>query len=408
MQLQPISALPSLSMGSNFATSFQQVHSNFLVVNCVVCGQFCINNLFLGKDQASGKDLFACSPKCVNVWGENLRMTLANLTKAIQISTQSILQAPPVTKPQPPRVSIKSKSNKKRSNEEKVKKNRAIQVSSVRSPPLSPKKEENTEVRVEVSSPEKKKVFMVVDTNCFLVNLGNVFSLENHPGITVIVPQVVVRELDGLKKDEKVGPAARNALNSILDAMKATQDQPIKWIRGQSLWEVSNDYVAHNNDDLIINCVLYFRKAFSDAEVILLTNDHGLNIKALTNGIHSMSMSEMTKKLPPIRKGHNKEWSSTFFPSEVAKKQQSNESTKLPYLPEGLWAKVSTFLPPSSVLALSLSSKEFFRLMNKESNDTIWKESIKRTFNDKNGILYYHSPSARQWYLNWRRNTLSR
>lgn len=65
-------------------------------------------------------------------------------------------------------------------------------------------------------------MFVVADTNCFIKGSATMTKLLNKPGVTLVIPDVVFRELDGLKnsKDNKVGNNARMWIRSLLAQMQ--------------------------------------------------------------------------------------------------------------------------------------------------------------------------------------------
>ncbi|KAG8967618.1 hypothetical protein FRC03_009647 [Tulasnella sp. 419] len=164
----------------------------------------------------------------------------------------------------------------------------------------------------ELYGPESRLV--VVDTNVLISLLPLCKSLvqivNSSPAlnITVIIPGIVIQELDGLKTSRKINIAtradgtqkhvevsklAREANNWLLQKMK----EGCRCIRVQKetdtprrpSWKVNRSGLT--NDDLILECTKFFAAWYdiTSANVMILTNDKNLALKALTEGIRVLS-----------------------------------------------------------------------------------------------------------------------
>ncbi|KAI8137293.1 PIN domain-containing protein [Fennellomyces sp. T-0311] len=139
----------------------------------------------------------------------------------------------------------------------------------------------------------------VLDTNFLISNLGYLKALtaeaELQPGsLLVIVPWIVVQELDGLKMRNKiqggrdgggnVGDLARIAMRFLEDALRKKR----MWLRGQKTDEIfDRNARLTKGDDSILDCCRYFQQIVRP--VTLFTNDRNLAIKAMIHEITSLS-----------------------------------------------------------------------------------------------------------------------
>ncbi|KAK7206912.1 PIN domain-containing protein [Myxozyma melibiosi] len=140
---------------------------------------------------------------------------------------------------------------------------------------------------------EAAPILLVVDTNFAISHLkiiDELVALQGDFGYLIVVPTTVVRELDGLKKDN--GPWSRTQSNKNSDVAVYAR-QAIRWlfralavshpaVRPQRLDERHSDKDMAA-DDSILDCCWYFQKN-RDKPVCLLSGDYNLCIKALANG----------------------------------------------------------------------------------------------------------------------------
>jgi rRNA-processing protein FCF1 len=125
-------------------------------------------------------------------------------------------------------------------------------------------------------------VAVVIDTNCLISHLAMLESfLKIIPSnVTICLPSVVIRELDGLKENENqvTSRAARMASNFLLDAMLSSSK-----IQGQNAQQrASRNYFINNDDEIIEYCVYINRNITPN--VVVLSQDRNLCIKASMNG----------------------------------------------------------------------------------------------------------------------------
>ncbi|KAJ6657286.1 hypothetical protein lerEdw1_002653, partial [Lerista edwardsae] len=163
---------------------------------------------------------------------------------------------------------------------------------------------------------EIRPVFLVPDTNGFIDHLGSLIKLLDCRQFILVVPLIVINELDGLARgpesDHRVGGYARllqeRARKAIefLEARFERRDSYMRALtsRGNELESISfrSEDISRqqgNNDDLILSCCLHYcndkAKDFMPAnkddpirllrEVVLLTDDRNLRVKALTRNV---------------------------------------------------------------------------------------------------------------------------
>ncbi|XP_068600684.1 telomerase-binding protein EST1A [Brachionichthys hirsutus] len=177
---------------------------------------------------------------------------------------------------------------------------------------------------------EVRPLFLVPDTNGFIDHLGGLKKLLQCGTYIVVVPLIVITELDGLAKGQDnfgigMGSAGRSAGNYNVSVARArtVQDQARSAVtflekgfearepclraltsRGNQLESIalrSEDTSGQqgNNDDVILSCCLHYCKDKAkdfmpnqrngtvrlQREVVLLTDDRNLRVKALTRNV---------------------------------------------------------------------------------------------------------------------------
>ncbi|XP_049716608.1 telomerase-binding protein EST1A isoform X1 [Elephas maximus indicus] len=163
---------------------------------------------------------------------------------------------------------------------------------------------------------EIRPLFLVPDTNGFIDHLASLARLLESRKYILVVPLIVINELDGLAKgqetDHRAGGYARvvqeKARKSIefLEQRFESRDSCLRALtsRGNELESIafrSEDITGQlgNNDDLILSCCLHYCKDKAKdfmptnkeepirllREVVLLTDDRNLRVKALTRNV---------------------------------------------------------------------------------------------------------------------------
>ncbi|XP_068563705.1 transcriptional protein SWT1 [Cebidichthys violaceus] len=218
----------------------------------------------------------------------------------------------------------------------------------------------------------QQNLILVLDTNVLLSHLDYVKTIRSHGlgviGVpTVLIPWVVLQELDSLKRGRgmsgSVAHLATPAISYIYNVLKN---------RGHHLWgqsmqqaaEGSNGLNAENNDDRVLQCCLQYRSLYPECALILCTNDKNLCSKALLSGVNALSKNDLEAEIRKHRHG--------FHPLR---------NTKNPMLPP-----VSPHLPSpkqsgscthsQKTTGLSVEERDNKRLSTREGEDkTRWNPS---------------------------------
>ncbi|XP_067348291.1 telomerase-binding protein EST1A isoform X1 [Channa argus] len=175
---------------------------------------------------------------------------------------------------------------------------------------------------------EVRPVFLVPDTNGFIDHLGGLKKLLQCGTYIIVVPLIVITELDGLAKGQDnfgggVGSGVRGNYNVSVAHVRAVQEKARLAVaflekgfearepclraltsRGNQLESIafrSEDTSGQqgNNDDVILSCCLHYCKDKAKdfmadqrngtvrlhREVVLLTDDRNLRVKALTRNV---------------------------------------------------------------------------------------------------------------------------
>lgn len=163
---------------------------------------------------------------------------------------------------------------------------------------------EALDLEIPMMVPTRIKSVFVVDTNFLISHLATLEDLRRlAPSFhhQIIIPNTVIHELDGLKNSsravqlddvtEEIGSLARRA-NDWIYGNLANGDSGVM---GQKLRQMINPNCA--KDDAILDCCLFFKENLS-CFVILLSNDKNLCMKALTEGLPTVSFRKgMTAQL---------------------------------------------------------------------------------------------------------------
>ncbi|XP_072295183.1 uncharacterized protein swt1 [Eucyclogobius newberryi] len=148
---------------------------------------------------------------------------------------------------------------------------------------------------------KQQDLLIMLDTNILLSHLDYVKrivtrGLKAESRSVVVIPWVVLQELDSLKKGRglsgSVAHLAIPAISYIWNSLKGKESQ----LWGQSMQqaaESSNGLNAENNDDRVLQCCLQFQLLYPECAVILCTNDKNLCIKALLSGVKAFSKNDL-------------------------------------------------------------------------------------------------------------------
>ncbi|KAB0796273.1 hypothetical protein PPYR_10334 [Photinus pyralis] len=158
--------------------------------------------------------------------------------------------------------------------------------------------------KMEVNDTMFREIYIVVDTNVFISNLGlieELLSLEINGVVnpSIMIPWTVIQELDYLKDsigENDLGRKAKMAIRFINEKLSA-QDKQVK---GQSVLDAAEqNFASKNADDSILFCCLQIKERKHNA--ILLSNDINLRNKALINGVLAYSHQKIIEGLDPYR-----------------------------------------------------------------------------------------------------------
>jgi len=138
------------------------------------------------------------------------------------------------------------------------------------------------------------KIF-ILDTNVLIHNPRAMFTFEDN---MVVIPIIVIEEIDNLKKG--VDERGRNARQigryldslrekgSLKDGVKTEKGGIIKVVLSRKVSDTTNQIlISDTNDNLIIGTALYLHKKEPNSEVILVSKDANVRIKADAVGIQA-------------------------------------------------------------------------------------------------------------------------
>ncbi|MDD2651314.1 MAG: PIN domain-containing protein, partial [Candidatus Cloacimonetes bacterium] len=166
-----------------------------------------------------------------------------------------------------------------------------------------------------------RKIF-VLDTNVLIHNPESMFNFENN---VVVIPIVVIEEIDNFKKglDEKGRNARQIGRNldklrmdgSLKDGIpiniKQSKDIPEEDKQGYLIVEMSHKiqdtmkqfYFRNENDNLIIGTAIYFKEKFPNSQVVLISKDANVRIKANAVSIAAENYETETVKFDELYTG---------------------------------------------------------------------------------------------------------
>lgn len=149
-----------------------------------------------------------------------------------------------------------------------------------------------------------KKLLIVIDTNILMNHLKFVRLLKTReiPGfdsLVLIIPWVVVQELDRMKAGKLLKHAQHKAIPAVHFINDSLRNQDRK-LWGQSIQLASQKLYGlsdENNDDRVLKCCLQYQELFPCSLVILCTDDRNLRNKGLISGVKSLSKEELSAEL---------------------------------------------------------------------------------------------------------------
>ncbi|XP_061594737.1 transcriptional protein SWT1 isoform X2 [Cololabis saira] len=154
---------------------------------------------------------------------------------------------------------------------------------------------------------QQQVLILVLDTNILLSHLDYVKKIRSHGlgalGLhVVLIPWVVLQELDSLKKGRglsgSVAHLATPAISYIYNALKNREQH----LWGQSMQQAAESRSGlntENNDDRVLQCCLQYQNMHPECALILCT-------KALLSGVRALCKSDLEAEVERSKRGlHN-------------------------------------------------------------------------------------------------------
>ncbi|KAL5249243.1 hypothetical protein ACHWQZ_G018186 [Mnemiopsis leidyi] len=132
------------------------------------------------------------------------------------------------------------------------------------------------------------QTFYVLDTNVLIHDLPFVemiVQLSERESVSIVIPWIVLQELDGLKSASNVGKAARKAIDYLLEYRKSRREGIV--------FEPNSKVRTEVADDRILLCLDWISNEGEDIDAILVSCDKNLRLKADVTGYHSYDVSEL-------------------------------------------------------------------------------------------------------------------
>ncbi|MDN5355007.1 MAG: PhoH-like ATPase [Candidatus Cloacimonadota bacterium] len=159
----------------------------------------------------------------------------------------------------------------------------------------------------------KNKIF-VLDTNVLIHNPKSMFSFEDN---LVVIPITVIEEIDNFKKglDEK-GRNARQIgryldelrqQGSLQKGVKTEKGGIIKVMISRKITDTASEIlITDTNDNLIIGTALFIQKQEKDSDVILVSKDANVRIKADAVGLRAENFETDKINFAELYSGYKK------------------------------------------------------------------------------------------------------
>ncbi|XP_013413803.1 transcriptional protein SWT1-like [Lingula anatina] len=159
-------------------------------------------------------------------------------------------------------------------------------------------------------SVDKAELYMVLDTNILLSHLEFVKEILAHliPGIgrpVLVIPWVVIQELDYLKDNKKETNIKRKAYAAVKflhESFKMKRPHLI----GQTPQESSQDlqgFKIENNDDRLLQCCLQFRQKYPSSKIVVFSNDTNLCTKCMITGFPAFNRQGIVEGMQQENRG---------------------------------------------------------------------------------------------------------
>lgn len=170
----------------------------------------------------------------------------------------------------------------------------------------------------------KDTLYVILDTNVLLSHLKLISELKDFPieGVArpvLVVPWIVIQELDSLKSDSwriKRGKLVTDTNQNGRLGVDILARQAVRFlhlcfesnharVRGQTVSEAremmeSCTIENPNNDDKILQCCLLFQRKAENGFAVLFSNDQNLCSKAIINGIKAFNHQSLVTGLKEL------------------------------------------------------------------------------------------------------------
>uniref|UniRef100_A0A3Q2Z3Q4 PIN domain-containing protein n=1 Tax=Hippocampus comes TaxID=109280 RepID=A0A3Q2Z3Q4_HIPCM len=207
----------------------------------------------------------------------------------------------------------------------------------------------------------------------------------------VLIPWVVLQELDSLKKrkglTDSVAHLACPAISYIYNSLKRRESH----LWGQSMQQAAasnNSLMAENNDDKVLQCCLQYQSLYPGCALILCTNDKNLCSKAVLSGVKALSKLDLEEEVEGSGCTVNHLRSTVLqrlpqIDTPMPLPMPRRSSTPIIYIkpPWNLldilhclkrhWRAVFGFIVPRSLLQTVLNLIDFFKQVNKLSRSNV-------------------------------------
>jgi PhoH-like ATPase len=154
----------------------------------------------------------------------------------------------------------------------------------------------NLKLNLHPLNAEDKRQAYVMDTNVLLHDPSAIFRFDEH---IVLIPLLVLDEVDSIKKDPGIGYNAREISHKLEHLIQRTEnpdegidipngkDGRLYFIKGYLSAEFPKELAPGYKDNTILSQILGLKQAFPDRKFILITKDRNLRIKSRALGIDS-------------------------------------------------------------------------------------------------------------------------
>ncbi|XP_067997417.1 transcriptional protein SWT1 isoform X3 [Melanerpes formicivorus] len=140
--------------------------------------------------------------------------------------------------------------------------------------------------------------------------------------LALIIPWVVLQELDNLKKGKMLQHVRDKAIPAVQFIYRCLKNQDSK-LWGQSMQLASQKMYGlsdENNDDRVLQCCLQYQNLFPQAVVVLCTDDKNLCNKAIVSEVKAFCKADLVKALWNLNMNRHQ---------DSAELQQSKGATEL-------------------------------------------------------------------------------